>query len=743
MIMSEKEQNLDDVAYDAQPALTVTNPASKPVQLLSSAVLKGSNIYAASTVLCQEVEFGVLAGRYSREAGSDFPHRFLERFYVVQKTIPNGRVSERFLNRLYSSEGVPFEELLLGAVQFVESALAFAMYEFRSVDAGRVLATASPERKLLIWQTHVASLSRRVAPVALVGLLELLPKSLYPFAAHDGADFHTVFEGLEKRALRRRISTTTSLIVLAAQRRGIPSETLGGPHLYLGQGAAQRMVYSSVPADTPLAATQLCRNKHKAIRRLAQLRLPVPEHIRVASLEAAQAAATRLGYPVVVKPLKGKQAGGVSVGIANAREMASAFERAHSKGSDVIIESIVPGQTYRLLVIGGRYVAALKILPPSVRGDGQRSLAALIEALNSEPVRNSILLYKVEIDDELTEFLARNGYELDDVPAAGEEVILRSTANLAVGGVHTDVTDVVHPDNQAMAVRAAEGMGLSVAGIDFVCTDISQSYKRVGGCIIEMNARPGLYMHQFPRYGRSRDVAAAMLELSIPADETGRIPTAWVIGDRQTSRVGRELAAMLRAAGRMTGLATKKQVYVDGRVESLDGTQRRNAVRTLLRDPRLEAFIGTLSPRRLVRRGLGLDGIDTAAVLSPTADSDTELYRQGLDVLVKATRGNLVVSISNTLALEKLKQLDPRRLILVAKRFSEPVVQAHLAAGGTAVAKTQEQGQSWIVIRRAVQSLVRIPAMLADANEVADTRLFAFALAFGLGVSARQLEALQ
>ena len=69
------------------------------------------------------------------------------------------------------------------------------------------------------------------------------------------------------------------------------------------------------------------------------------------------------------------------------------------------------------------------------------------------------------------------------MPPEGEVVYLRKTANLSTGGTAIDVTDVIHPDNKLMAERAIRAVGLDIGGVDFLTTDITQSYRDNGGAI--------------------------------------------------------------------------------------------------------------------------------------------------------------------------------------------------------------------------------------------------------------------
>jgi cyanophycin synthetase len=298
-----------------------------------------------------------------------------------------------------------------------------------------------------------------------------------------------------------------------------------------------------------------------------------------------------------------------------------------------------------------------------------------------------------------------------------------------------------------MAVRATEGIGLDVAGVDFVTEDISHSYKEVGGSIIEVNARPGLCMHTWPRYGKSRPVGEAMLALSFPPGVTGRIPTVVVAGDRGTVRIAREIDAILRASGKTVGLVTRKSSFVSGQAAEIEGSQQRNAVRILLRDPRIETLVSAVSLCQTVKRGLVLDTCDVAAIVNRAANRDAEgLYQYGLEVVVKATRGILAVSAGNKSALEVMSTLDPKRLVLLSSSSQDPAIVGHVAAGGAVVFKVRKQDQDWIVLYRKDKFIASIPVATTRAGgrtsaRSVKARMFAVALAFGIGLSGSDIEA--
>jgi hypothetical protein len=160
------------------------------------------------------------------------------------------------------------------------------------------------------------------------------------------------------------------------------------------------------------------------------------------------------------------------------------------------------------------------------------------------------VLTRLPDDAATVAFLARSGRTLDSVPAAGEPVFLRATANLSTGGTSTDRTDEMHPDNVTACEMAAGAVGLDVAGIDVLSPDISVPFRENGAVIIEVNASPGIRMHTHPAEGRPRNVGAPIIDLLYPPGTETEIPVLAVTGTNGKTTTTRLLAHLFRHTGR-------------------------------------------------------------------------------------------------------------------------------------------------------------------------------------------------
>ena len=709
--------------------------ASKPY------TLQGHNRFHTSTVVCHDVELNVPGARNTRVGGTGFATSFCARFEGLRRLLPGSDMNRSFLAQLEQAEGVPLAEVLLQAVVAVETAARFWMHDLQVVDFAQVHLARDRDAALLVWASQVPKLSQRIVPVAIAGVAEALASQ----DASSASDFSEQLAALRKRCKRRERSTTTSVLALAARQKGIPCESIGGPFLRLGHGRAQQTIYSSFTANTGFAATRLARNKRLTNRSLGRVGLPVARQVRAKSPTAALRAAEAIGYPVVVKPLRGKQAGGVMVGIRNAHQLTAALESAQLAESKFLVEKHHAGHAHRLLVVGGRFIAALKFTAPRVSGDGRRTIGELVAELNRDPMRDGVRQFPVNFDAELDWDLAAQGFSRSTVLERSKSVPVRLAENVAIGGTHTDVTAEVHPDNQRMAELAAQTIGLDVAGIDYVTRDIGQSYRRVGGCILEVNARPGLCMHVLPRYGNSQNVGAAVLDLFFdPEDDypqrQGRIPTAVVLGQRGTTSIAGRLAGALRETGHSVGLATKKGVQINGHEVTADPKRTRAASRRLLRDPSVEVGVFSISPARVYRRGLHLDRCTVVVLSDAQAPDDLETMQDAIRVAGSAAEQLIVVSEQNEQALPALAQVNRERIVIACRDRDSLVAARHLTLGGSIVHLERSGTHHSIVLRNRRGVLGSYP-LAAGEPPTGHRDLLLAASCFGMQVPAHVITA--
>jgi cyanophycin synthetase len=494
------------------------------------------------------------------------------------------------------------------------------------------------------------------------------------FDAREGLERFTEYVG------RKMLPAQDRMLIASARDRDVPVSGVAGRTFTLGQGCHQRRISATKTSLTNIVSNDLAANKDYARRILGELGLPVPAYARVYSRRAALEAAERIGFPVVMKPIFGSMGRGVIVGVSNAKELRAAYRRVREFGKAVLVEELVPGDDYRLLVIDGKLCAAARRMPGHVVGDGQRTVRELVDEANADPRRghdHNAPLTRLELDEQAHQLLARRGYDVDAVPAPDEVVFLRRNANLSTGGTAIDVTDEVHPETRQVAERTARAIGLDIAGVDLLTTDISRSLFDTGGKICEVNSRPGIRKHIWPVEGQSRDVTGPIVDMLFPDGSDGRIPVVAVIGSDAADLTARMLAHVLRAAGRRVGLGHAGRVEIDG-VE-----QRREQrlappglVRGVLHDPDVEVAVLQFDADAAVRHGLDCDAFDVTLLVDEEGADPA-----GVDLVLATTRGSVVVDAADSRSLEGgtgEPELDPIRIARRRKKGVDP--RSHRAA---------------------------------------------------------------
>jgi len=423
---------------------------------------------------------------------------------------------------------------------------------------------------------------------------------------------------LRELAHEVQLGPSTASIVNAAKARNIPSRRLNsGSLVQLGYGAKQRRILTAETDRTGAIAESIAQDKDLTRSLLRTVGVPVPDGRPVRDAEDAWAAAQEIGAAVVVKPRFGNQGRGVATNLTTREQVEAAFANALEQGDEVVVERYAPGADYRVLVVGGRVVAASKREPAHVIGDGRSTITQLIAEVNKDPRRadhHATALSKIVLDPISLGVLNEQGYQPASIPAAGTRVLIRRNANLSTGGTAADVTDEIHPDVAARAVDAARVIGLDIAGIDIVALDIRRPMEEQGGVVVEVNAGPGLRMHLEPSSGQPRNVGEAIIDMMFPEGDNGRIPIAAITGVNGKTTTTRLIAHILRGTGKTVGMTNSDGVYIGNRrIEAGDCSGPQSA-RSVLLNPKVEMAVLEAARGGILREGLGFDRCDVAVV---------------------------------------------------------------------------------------------------------------------------------
>ncbi|MBJ7418761.1 MAG: cyanophycin synthetase [Rhodoferax sp.] len=415
-----------------------------------------------------------------------------------------------------------------------------------------------------------------------------------------------------------RLGPSTGSVVNAALARNIPySRMTDGSMVRFGWGSKQRRIQAAEIDATSAIAEAIAQDKELSKRLLHAAGVPVPRGRAVRDADDAWRAAQDVGLPVVVKPLDGNQGKGVTVNILNEAHLRAAYAVATEFRDTVLVERYLPGNDFRLLVVGDKLVAAARRDPPKVVGDGVHTVTQLVDMVNADPRRgdgHATSLTKIRFDDIARSCLRSQGFEADAIPQKGQRVNLRNNANLSTGGSATDVTDDVHPDVAARAVTAAHMVGLHICGVDLVCDSILRPIEEQGGGVVEVNAAPGLRMHLSPSFGKGRPVGEAIMSSLFKNGQDGRIPVVAVTGTNGKTTTVRLISHLLAQQGWCVGMTNTDGVYVDGHCIDTGDCSGPKSAKNVLHHPDVDAAVLETARGGILREGLAFDKCDVAVV---------------------------------------------------------------------------------------------------------------------------------
>lgn len=600
---------------------TPSGPAAPDLRIVESRVYRGGNIWSYDPAIHLVVDLGVLEG-YPTDTLDGFTDGLLELLPGLENHTCSRGVKGGFVARLREGTwlGHVAEHVALQLQQE-------AGHDLRRGKTREVKGQPGRYNVIYAYADESVGLAAGTLAVRLINHL---------VQAEAGFDFTEELDQFLRRAQRTAFGPSTGAIIEEAVSRDIPYIRLNSASLVqLGQGVHAQRIRATMTSKTSSLAVDIASDKDMTTRLLASAGLPVPKQETVRAADAAAAAARRIGFPVVVKPLDGNHGRGVCLDLQSEEEVRAAFEtaRSESRRGHVIVESFVTGRDYRCLIVGGRMQAIAERVPAHVVGDGTHTVTQLVEATNADPRRgvgHEKVLTRIKVDDAAIALVKDQGWAMDDVPPEGQMVKLALTGNMSTGGISVDRTFDAHPDNIEIAEEAARMIGLDVAGIDFICPDIASPVRETGGAICEVNAAPGFRMHTHPTVGEPQYIAKPVVDLLFPPGAPSRVPIVSVTGTNGKTTTSRMIAHIFKGIGRKVGMTSTDGIVIDERlVYKADASGPRSA-RMVLQNPRVDFAVMEVARGGILREGLGYDRNDVAVVTNIAPD---HLGLRGIDTL--------------------------------------------------------------------------------------------------------------
>ena len=521
------------------------------------------------------------------------------------------------------------DRLIAGSV----AALRESAVKTDAVKTDAVKTDAVSVKTVLAMEMEEQALSERCFSLA----LDLIDSSeaLHEFPL--GAKVRELFDFADDV----RLGPSSRAILRAARRRNIPYTRLNsGSLVQLGEGKNQRRIWTAETDATSAIAEAIASDKDLTKRLLRQVGVPVPHGRAVSSAEDAWVASNEIGFPVVVKPCSANHQRGISIELTTKDEILKAYDFAVEAGEtdDILVEQYALGQHHRLLVVGNRLVAAAKGHSECVVGDGVSTITELVAVVNSDPRRGeaytdqlgTLLLSAPAIIE-----LNKQGLTVDSIPEAGRTVVVRRTGDLT-----TDCTDEVHPETAEQAVIAARVVGLDIAGLDVLATDISRPLLEQKGAVVEVNAGPSLSPHVSPLYGKPQKVGDAIMNMLFPEGQHGHIKLIGIIKSKSSDSLVQQFAEQLRLRDIDFGMVSDGQAGFNGRIVDTGCVNDETRVIALLTNPILSAIVMHVDLMQSAISGVCAPRFDR--LLFPNDSLDGELESEklaGLRAVLNAVPG--------------------------------------------------------------------------------------------------------
>lgn len=259
-----------------------------------------------------------------------------------------------------------------------------------------------------------------------------------------------------------------------------------------------------------LKTRKSCRSKKQARAAFSQNGIPHAKGDIFLWPQKAIRFAREHGFPLVIKPNVSGFSRGSHFPITNYKELWRAMLLVKVWWPTSVIEQYLLGKNYRIVVVKDEIMSVIQRYPAFIIGNGTSSIGKLIDEENE--VREKLDLYPVihpiNKNRQVAGFLKKSRLSFDSIPAAGETITLFNRVALAPGGVVKTVDkDTLHPDNLELFLKILPLFEANILGIDAIFEQgINISHKEQQAIFLEVNSRPYLKMHDYPRFGEKEDL---------------------------------------------------------------------------------------------------------------------------------------------------------------------------------------------------------------------------------------------
>lgn len=270
-------------------------------------------------------------------------------------------------------------------------------------------------------------------------------------------------------------------------------------------------------AYNSLEVRKSCRSKKQAREAFSSNQIPHANGLIFFNPLRAIWFAQHYGFPLVIKPNVSGFSRGSYFPITNYIELLKAILLAKLWWPTTVIEQYLEGNNYRVVVAQGKIMSVLQRYSPFVTGNGKNTIEELIDEENA--IRAKMELYPcispLQKGKITRQFLKKVNYDLHSIPAAGEVVKLHYRISLAPGGVVRTINKNTIPEsNKELFKKVLSVFDANILGIDVIMEKGIEFDYRDQKCIfLEVNSRPYLKMHDFPRYGEKEDLSGFYEEL--------------------------------------------------------------------------------------------------------------------------------------------------------------------------------------------------------------------------------------